>query len=376
MYVKEFFFLSSENIDNLMRLTPQFGYDGFGEIVFYRTYSRIKSDRGQESWHDVVIRIVNGTMSIRKDWYLRNGIEWDERYWQDYAGRMAISLFRMYWLPAGRGMWAMGTEFVYTRGAMALNNCGATKLGSNDRLSDDFHWMMDALMLGVGVGFEPIRDDLKIYKPAGSFLHFVQDSREGWCDSLKMLIDSYTKPGRRKPTFDYSLVRPKGAPIKGFGGLASGPEPLAFLFKQIEALFETPGIDVVRLKSDIANMIGCCVVAGNVRRSAELAMGSVKDPIFMDLKDWDKYPEREDYGGMSNNTVRLLTDDEFMSLGEVAKRVVTRGEPGVANQRNFRKGRVGKRKIPVREDAADLLNPCGEIPLEDKELDVLGSLSW
>lgn len=366
-YVTEFFSLDSENVSKLYKLKPQFGYDGFGEIVFYRTYSRMKSDGSQESWHDVVIRVINGTMSIRKDWYLKNFIHWDEEYWQRYAFEMAVAMFKMYWLPAGRGMWAMGTQFVFDRGSMALNNCGFTVLGGNDRLSDDLHWMMDALMLGVGVGFHPVRDDLKIYKPVGEFVHYVQDSREGWANGWKLLIDAYTKPNHRKPKYKFDYVRGPGLPIRGFGGLSSGPDPLRRLYQDTEALFETPNIDPVRLKTDLGNKCGVCVVAGNVRRSAELCEGDVTDPVFLDLKDYEKYPEREDYGYMSNNSVMLEHDTDYEMLGEVARRVVVRGEPGVINLRNFKYGRVGK-PIPVREDKARGLNPCGEIPLEDKEL--------
>lgn len=367
MYVTDYFSMNSESLAKLAELRPEFGYDGFGEIVFYRTYSRLKADGRQENWHDVVTRVINGTMTIRKDWYFKNRVEWDEEYWQRYALRMAIAMFKMYWLPAGRGMWAMGTQFIYERGAMALNNCGATKLGGNDRLANDFHWMMDALMLGVGVGFEALRDDLKIYRPVGTFIHYVGDSREGWCDALRMLVEAYTMPNKRKPIFKDDHVRKKGTLIKGFGGKSSGPGPLMDLFRDVEQLFETPGIDVVRLKTDIANKIGVCVVAGNVRRSAELAKGKPNDPIFMDLKDYEKYPEREDFGYMSNNSVALFTDEDFECLGEVAKRVVVRGEPGIINLRNLIYGRIGKQNQP-REDKADIFNPCGEIPLEDKEL--------
>ena len=366
-YVSEFFNLNSNYTDKLLKLKPNFGYNGFGEIVFYRTYSRIKADGTQENWHDVVLRVINGTFSIRKDWYKKNFIQWDEDYWQRYAYEMATAMFKMHWLPAGRGLWAMGTPFVFERGSMALNNCGFTVLGGNDRLSDDLHWMMDALMLGVGVGFHPVREELKIYKPVGEFTHYVQDSREGWAESTKLLVDAFTKPGHRKPKFKYDFVRKAGLAIKGFGGLSSGPEPLMTLHNDIEALFETQGIDPVRLKTDIGNKIGVCVVAGNVRRSAELCEGDVQDELFLDLKDYDKYPEREDFGYMSNNSVMLERDSDYDMLGEVAKRVVVRGEPGVINLRNFKYGRVGK-PIPVREDKARGLNPCGEIPLEDKEL--------
>lgn len=367
MYVKEYFSLRAESLVKLSQMVPEFGYDGFGEIVFFRTYSRLKPDDNQENWFDVVVRVINGTFSIRKDWYIKNYIAWDEEYWQDYAFRMAVAMFRMHWLPAGRGMWAMGTQFVYERGSMALNNCGATKLGGNDRLANDLHWLMDALMLGVGVGFEPLRTGLKIYKPVGTFVHYVGDSREGWCDSMRMLVEAYTMPNKRKPIFKDDYVRPAGSLIRGFGGKSSGPGPLMELFRQMEVLFNTLGIDELRLKTDLANLIGCCVVAGNVRRSAELCKGRINDKVFLDLKDYDLYPEREDWGYMSNNAAALETDEDFESMDQVATRVTVRGEPGIINLRNLIYGRIGKHVQP-REDKADLFNPCGEIPLEDKEL--------
>lgn len=366
-YINEYFSLDERIVDELDRMKPNFGYNGFGEFIFYRTYSRIKRNGKQENWADVVVRCINGVMSIRKDWYIKNRIEWDEKRWQDYATEMAYAMFHMKWLPPGRGLWAMGTDFIVNRGSMPLFNCAFTKLGGNDRLANDLHWMMDALMMGVGVGFEAIRDNLKTYKPKGRFKYVIPDTREGWCDSVKLLIEAFTQPGRYEPEFDYSEIREKGLPIKGFGGLASGPEPLKQLHRDIVILFTTLGLSSLRLKTDIANKIGVCVVAGNVRRSAELAKGSINDKEFLDLKDYEKYPEREYFGWMSNNSATLLDDADFESLGEVAHRVVTRGEPGILNLRNFKYGRIGK-PIPVREDLADGLNPCGEITLEDKEL--------
>lgn len=366
-YISEHFSLNLDSASRLQQMKPQFGYGGYGEFVFFRTYSRKKHDGGQENWADVVTRVINGTFSIRKDWYTRNYINWNEDYWQAYATRMSISLFNMYWFPGGRGLWAMGTPFIYERGSMALNNCGFTVLGDNDTLANDFHWMIDALMLGVGVGFEAKRTGLKRYKPVGTYVYEIPDSREGWADSVKLLVEAYTLPNRRKPIFKYDKLRPEGSPIKGFGGKASGPAPLMHLHDEIARLFELEDIDELRLKADIGNMIGVCVVAGNVRRSAELLKGSVHDLVFMDLKDYEQHPERQDWGWMSNNSAALMADDDFEQLGEVARRVCVRGEPGIMNLRNFPYGRIGK-PIPVRRDQATGLNPCGEIPLEDKEL--------
>jgi len=296
--VIERFLLSSEIIRELRSMKANFGFNGLGEVVFRRTYSR-----DNEDWGDVVIRVIQGVMSIRKDHFTKNRLDWDDDEWQPYARSMAISMFNMEWLPPGRGLWMMGTDFAYERGNMALTNCSAT-----DTQGDLIHsaeWAMDCLMNGVGVGFTtywrgnatpPNKEDREIFQ--------IPDSREGWVESLiKMLcayIPSRRYPPNKFPEFDYSKVRPAGEPIKGFGGLASGPAPLQKLHTRLEGYLdafckgrlqcsgktwkelpkedgegtEWREVDVevdkeyghTRLITDIFNAIGACVVAGNVRR--------------------------------------------------------------------------------------------------------------
>lgn len=360
-FVKHRFELSHMVEDRLRSLVPPFGYNGFGELIFYRTYSRVKKDGGQEDWADVVVRVVNGTFSIRKDWYLKNAIQWDEYFWQDYASGFAESMFMMKWMPPGRGLWAMGSDFVYERGSMALYNCAYTDL-TDANLSSDISWLMDSLMHGVGVGFGPLRESrLRLHRPVGTYDHVIPDSREGWCESEAALIDAYLKPGRKLPRFIYDEIRPAGLPIRGFGGISSGPGPLKELHDRTLAEFERfgtrPEYDEVYLKTNLANHVGCCVVAGNVRRSAELAKGKVSDSTFMDLKNYEKYPEREAFGWMSNNSVELETDEDFMQLGEIARRVIRNGEPGYINRRNMPYGRIGKKMKGLRWDRAVGFNP-------------------
>ena len=373
MYVSEFFTLNEATVAMLQRMNPDFGYDGFGEVVFARTYSRFNHYLGkQESWADVVIRVVNGVFSIRKDWYVKNRIDWNESFWQDFARQFAISLFKMEWMPPGRGLWAMGTSFIYERGSMSLYNCAYTEI-RGDTFAEDIEWMMDSLMLGVGVGFKPVRDVLNVTAPVGEYLYIIPDTKEGWAHAVRQRIEAFTIPGAKYPNFDFSQIRPEGVPIKGFGGLASGPAPLLKLLDFITECFKRymsdPKYDVVRLKTDIANAVGVCVVAGNVRRSAEIAMGAIDDEVFMDLKDYKKNPDRMSIGWMSNNTAVCSKDEDFLLLDQIAKRVVVRGEPGLANQMNFAYGRIGKKKkYPSgRKDRATGLNPCGEITLEHRE---------
>jgi ribonucleoside-triphosphate reductase len=384
------FVLTDETKQKLKNMKPDFGFNGLGEFVFRRTYSR-----DNEDWADVVTRVVQGAISIRKEHFFRNSLRWDDKDWQLYAENMATSLFNMEWLPPGRGLWMMGTDFVYERGSMALNNCSATD--TKDDLVHSAEWTMDGLMNGVGVGFSTSwRGTATAPNKEDSETFVIPDSREGWVDSLIKLMCAYINSpryGKNKfPIFDYSQIRKKGLPIKGFGGMSSGPEPLQKMHTRIESYLDafcagelvvpaqektewsdaTPEVKKpyshTRLIADIFNSIGACVVAGNVRRSAEICLGDVNDNDFINLKNYTENPERMEIGWMSNNSVTLTSGDDFEDFSyipDMARRIVDNGEPGMINLYNMQKyGRYGKES----PDEANLCNPCGEICLENFEL--------
>jgi len=366
MVVEERFALKKVFCDKIQAKKASFGFGGFGEATYYRTYSRLKSDGGQEHWADTVIRVVNGILSIRKNHYLLNRLLWEEEKWQNYAGKLADAMFDMKWLPPGRGLWVMGTDYVYERGGAALNNCGAVDTTDLAVAAD---WTMDMLMCGVGVGFNTAWKGEGVAMPDKSrpIAFAIPDSREGWVASVRLLIESYTRGGSWF-TFDYGTIRHKGSPIKGFGGTASGPDPLKELHGRIEQYMDEycrGTRDQTRTVADIMNAIGACVVAGNVRRSAEIALGNVDDGTFLELKDFEKNPDRSEIGWMSNNTVVLDKNEDFEKLPMIAGHILSNGEPGIMNLINVQKyGRYGDK----REDKAWLANPCSEIPLESFEL--------
>jgi len=364
--VKERFTLQKDFCNELLTKKAKFGFKGFGEAIYYRTYSRIKPDGTQEHWADTVIRVINGVMSIRKNHYVSNSLAWDELKWQGYAKKLASFMFDMKWLPPGRGLWIMGTEYIYERGSAALNNCGAV---DTTNLSMAAEWTMDMLMCGVGVGFNTAWKGHNVVIPdkTNPITYIISDSREGWAESVRLLIDCYTKNGTWF-SFDYSKIRPEGSPIHGFGGTASGPAPLKVLHKRIENYLDNyckKKIDNTRCVADVMNAIGICVVAGNVRRSAEIALGSVNDKTFLELKDYRKNPERAEIGWVSNNTVVLEKTEDFEKLPVISKHIRDNGEPGIMNLINVQKyARYGEES----KDKASLANPCSEIPLESFEL--------
>ncbi len=365
MIVKERFELDIEFKKRLRRERALFGFDGFGEVIYYRTYSRKREDGSQERWADTVIRVVEGTLSIRKNHYKQEGLRWREEEWQKFAQRMATSCFHMHWLPPGRGLWIMGTDYIYERGSAALYNCGAVDTSDLVTSAD---WAMDMLMSGVGVGFNTAwKGGASIPDKERARIYVVEDSKEGWVKSLRLMLESYCTNGPFY-RFDYSKIRPAGSPIHGFGGTASGPAPLKELHKRVETIMDRfcrGEIDRTRCTADIFNSIGVCVVAGNVRRSAEIALGSPQDETFMHLKDYSRFPDRKEIGWMSNNSVVLKSHEDFDKLPEIAELIRKNGEPGILNLINVQKyGRFTK----VIEDRAWLTNPCGEIALESYEL--------
>jgi len=364
MFVPERFVLSKSHKSDLKSRKAQFG-SLFGEAVYYRTYSRVKDNGQQETWADTVIRVVEGVMSVHKSHYLKNHLRWVDNDWQNFAHELAIGMFEMWFLPAGRGLWAMGSPQVYERGSAALYNCAACH---TKNLCEDAAWTMDMLMNGVGVGAMVDWEAKGVVTPDKSSpqTYTVPDSREGWVSALYRLVNSYVpnQAGTVGPycVFDYSQIRPAGVQLKTFGGVSSGPKPLIDLLRNVESTldrFVTGEIDRVRCCADIINFIGCCVVAGNIRRSSEILLCSADDPhynTFLDLKNYEKNPERGNYGFMSNNSAVFSKRQHFTEhLPDVAKRIKTNGEPGFLNMLNMKKfGRYGE----VLSDKADLVNPC------------------
>ena len=359
-----------EDVKQALRDRPvQWGFGSLSETIFFRTYSR-ELNGIQETWADTITRAVEGVMSIRKDWLVNvAGKRWNEKQRHALAVELAEAMHSMKLLPPGRGLWAMGTDYVYERGSHALNNCGAVAVRTS--LSASARWLMDSLMCGVGVGFTTNHARLgKFKKPkAAVMLYQIPDTKEGWAESVKRLIQSYEKGGKTVE-FDYSVVRKKGTPIRGFGGISSGPGPLRDLHKRLRGYLDAAAegrVSSTRLITDVMNSIGMCVVSGNVRRSAEIGIGSPYDEEFLNLKNYELYPERESIGWMSNNTIALEKSADFALLPELGlqDRIADNGEPGILNMVNVSKyGRAGERM----EDRAVAINPCGEIPLESYEL--------
>jgi len=339
-----------------------------GHITYKRTYSRFieKEGRKEEFW-ETIRRVVEGCYSIQKEHCIKLSLPWSDSKAQRSAQKMYNKIWNFKFLPPGRGLWMMGTEFIARHGSMSLNNCGFASTEDIDvKYSKAFEFVMDALMLGVGVGFDTKgAGKITIKKPKDELLTFqLPDSREGWVESLKIVLDAFFL-GKPVPEFDFSLIRPAGDPIRGFGGIASGPAPLKDMLTEIQKILEArigqniSSIDIL----DIMNLIGKCVVAGNVRRSAEIALGDATDFEFITSKqDEEKlYSHR----WASNNSIFAF---KGLDYSFIADQIAVNGEPGIFWLDNAKAySRMGDNPDYKDKKAAGV-NPCGEQTLESFEL--------
>ena len=349
-----------------------------GEIIFLRTYSRLKEDGTKETWVDVCERVINGMYSLQKDHAKQNRLPWSDTKAAASAKEAFDRLFNLKWTPPGRGLWVMGTPLVNVqKNSAALQNCAFVSTNSMNKIdpAKPFAFLMEASMLGVGVGFDDKGADkeFSIYAPTEGDTYVIPDTREGWVESVSALINSYLKPDQKRLKFDYSLIRPAGTPIKTFGGTASGADPLIKLHGHLDRIFkDRAGEKLTRVDiADIGNLIGVCVVSGNVRRSAELLIGRIDDKQFLDLKNAEKFPERNSYskkapgwGWMSNNSVETSVGTD---LSPIIEGISRNGEPGVIWMDVTRK--YGRLADPVnnKDWRAAGYNPCAEQSLESFE---------
>lgn len=234
-----------------------------------------------------------------------------------------------------------------------------------------FCFLMDMSMLGVGVGGDTRgAGTINIVGPEIDYVnpHIVSDDREGWVALVRRCLEAFVGNDTWPHKIDYSLIRPAGAIIRGFGGTAAGSEPLKELVEGIKFILgRRVGYPI--LSSDIVdlfNMIGRCVVAGNVRRSAEIMFGEAHDENFLELKNYKKYPEETSrWRWASNNSIWAGVG---MDYEDVATRTSLNGEPGyewLENARNY--GRMG-RPPDYKDYRAMGGNPCLEQTLESFEL--------
>lgn len=401
--------LSEEFLSRYKGKQPKWGFDGLGYIVYLRTYSRRKPDGTQEEWWETVRRVTEGNFNIEVQRLKELGKLTPERLesLKREMERFYHLVFNLVMTPPGRGLWMSGTDYEKRTGD-ALNNCWLVAMrpqcfNGETEPSTAFPavFTFDQAMKGGGVGVNiqrrntdqmpevknrveleffcdenhPDSDELeklgvefydRIYGTVYPVLR-VKDSREGWCEALRAVIEASFN-GTEHLIIDVSDVRPRGSEIKGFGGIASGPAPLVEMLQRVnEILNRRVGQKLSPTEwGDIIQNIGCCVVAGNVRRTALILIGDQDDEEFIQSKNYS-LPENvkaSQWRWASNNSVNIGPDTDRKTLRKLAENIYYNGEPGYTSiwlAQNY--GRIIDGYQPGIDSEVEGFNPCGEISL-------------
>lgn len=224
-----------------------------------------------------------------------------------------------------------------------MYNCAATYV---DRVRV-FQEIMFTLLCGVGMGFSvqkhhiaklpeikaPDVDEKEIYQ--------IADSIEGWSDSIGVLLSSYFTSEQTFPeyfgksvVFDFSLIRPAGAPISHMGGKAPGPDGLEAALKKIrEVLDECIKKGMTRLRPidayDIIVHSSDAVLSGGIRRSATLCLFSLDDEEMIKAKTGDWYIKNPQRARSNNSALLLRNSTPEEKYIDLIKSVKQFGEPGL-----------------------------------------------
>ncbi len=330
------------------------------KFQFYDKYSRFNYDLGRrETWLETVTRAVD---------YLKE-ISQNKLPKQDYD-RIHQGILEMKVMPSMRLLAMAGDPA--RRSNIAIYNCSYLPVDS----IDSFVEALIISMNGCGVGFSVERQYIeqmpRILRQTGEKLpsYVVQDTSDGWAEAMRTGLATWFNG--QDITFDFSQVRPAGAPLKIKGGRASGPEPLRHMlqFSREKVLARQGGFLTSLDAHDIMCAVGGAAVSGGVRRTAMISLFDYDDKDMRHCKDGDFWHKNSQRWNANNSAVwpnRELTQEE------VAKFVLDmvssgRGEPGIFNRRAAVENR------PARRTLSDFgTNPCGEIILRPFQLCKLSS---
>ncbi len=339
--------------------------DPFATLLARSTY--LGKFSRKESWTDTVLRCVEANVAL------------DPNATEKEAELLFDAVWKTKGLPPGRGLWTGGVPGIPVD---SRYSCYYSTL----RDIEDWCWTANMLMCGggVGVGLQaceelpiPRRAHARIYvlcsrshpnvgevmpdpfiaDPSDCRHLLVEDSRLGWVEALRQVLRAaFTGESL---IVNVSAVRRRGAPIKTFGGVACGPGPLSTLLRHVWAIVRAAqgrkltSIDCL----DITNHIGVCIKSGNVRRSALIQLRPAGDQEFRDAKKIEEGILSHRHSSNNSLLFEMEEDLDFFDWRSLVLDNAEYGEPGGLNLWLIRK----------TDESAEGVNPCGEIPLHDRE---------
>lgn len=358
-----------ENVKKLALESKKYFRTELGEFVYYRTYSKwIPEENRRETWIETVDRYV-GFMKENLGNKLKDAEYAEVR--QYILENKAVPSMRLLQF-AGKA--ARATN-------VCVYNCSFTAPASFQDIAEIMYLSMCGTGVGWSVESQNVQKLPQIQPQTGEKLktYLIPDSKEGWADSLALGMKTWAEG--KDIDFDYSQLRPAGARLMTMGGKSSGPDPLRRLLDFTrQVMFKRQGrrlhnIDV----HDIICMIGDCVVAGGVRRSAMISLSDLDDDAIRDAKKGQFYLT-DPHRSLANNSAVYLSKPsatEFLEEWTALMKSGT-GERGIFNRGSLaktlpeRRLSLFKKKGYFDAQGETIVgsigtNPCGEIILQSKQ---------
>ncbi len=377
--------------------------------VFFRSYSRKTSSGKRENWSEVGERNLSGLKELGKlseeELILMREMQSNQKA-----------------QPSGRWLWIGGTPWINkNQNFSGAYNCTSTNLIDWEA----FALMMDLAMMGCGTGaiIEPHfinnlptvinkiniksvsevgitpkdrREEKSSLEIKGKDLHIkVGDSRRGWVDSYKYLLEASSNESLEREIdvyIDLEDIRPAGESLKGFGGMAN-PIKLKDLYSRVASLL---GKAIGRK----LNTVECCllideaavtIVAGNIRRSAGMRQFASDDKEAASAKEnlwsqdekgnWRIDPEK-DALRMANHTRVYHTKPAYQTVLDAVTKQFHSGEGAIqfapeaiarSNADILKDDELRKEFIEIyseqgKDEARNWINSCYG-PFSEEELD-------
>ena len=323
----------------------------YQSFIHKSRYAKYYEGDGRESWENTIERYSANIIRDLVD--------------QNTKFKLEQAILGLEVMPSMRSLMTAGKAA--DRDNTCMYNC--SYLAVDDVKA--FDEAMFILLCGTGVGFSVERQSISKL-PEVPFLWssetniVVKDSKEGWAKALRQMI-ALLYSGEI-PTWDVSKVRPSGAPLKTFGGRASGPAPLVDLFNFVIKTFkDAQNRKLSSLEChDIMCKIGEVVVVGGVRRSAMISLSNLSDDRMRHAKSgswWENDPQR----ALANNSVSYTEKPDSLSFMREWMALVESGsgERGIFNRQA---SKVQAAKNGRRNADYDFgTNPCSEIILRPSQ---------
>ena len=333
----------------------------YQEFIHLSRYSRwLPSEKRRETWDETIQRYFDFFQE-----HLKETCDYDLK--PELRKELESAVLRLGVMPSMRCLMTAGEAL--RRENIAGYNCSYVAISRVQAFDE----ILYVLMNGTGVGFSVERQYITQLPPVAEEFHpsdtviTVADSKLGWAKAYKELLGLLWIG--QIPKWDLSKVRPAGAPLKTFGGRASGPEPLDNLMNfTVNVLKNAAGRKLSSIEChDIVCKIAEVVVVGGVRRSALISLSNLSDDRMRHAKSgqwWNDNSQR----ALANNSACYTEKpdmgifmDEWKALYESKS-----GERGIFNRQSANKQveKSGRRVVDGYEFGT---NPCSEIILRDRE---------